>query len=276
MAMHRLMGSFDCLPVAADIHWTAVGVSTGSPVNLLINAGGILGFWKMNWNIHMGMIHTRPMALGHDAGPPRAHILIVIPDPTQATSIAASIAATALAGIKLPFTAHKVQISVGGSSLPVCCQPIPWTPSFFAAQVCGNPDLPNGVYPIIPTHLSVYAGLTCGDIIGGIVNLVVDMIVSAVMGKAGDAISDVSKIASNVFGVVTRGLGVVGLSFGPTNLGGLVQQWIDDDGVGSDAEIAIRPLPGTGVRIANPDGDPSWDDLEFTHPGSTACAPWSL
>ena len=118
--MHRLMGSFDCLPIAAEVHLPAVGISTGSPVNLMINALGLLGFWKMNWNIHMGMIHTRPMGQGHDAGPPRAHILVVSTDPAPpAASIAASILATATAGIKLPFTAHKVQISVGELELPV-------------------------------------------------------------------------------------------------------------------------------------------------------------
>ena len=274
--MHRVMGSFDCLPVAAEVHWTAVGLSFGTPTNLMINALGLFGFWKMNWNIHMGMIHTRPMALGHDAGPPRLHVLLQLPDPTFALSAAASAMATALAGIKLPFTAHKVQISVGGQNLPICCQPIPWTPGFFAAQVCGNPDLPNGVYPIIPSHLSVYAGLTCGDIVGGIVNLAMDMVWSAAMGKVGDVIGDASKLADRIVGGTLRGLGGAGLGMGPSNLGGAAQQWIDEDGVTSDAPIGFNILPGVGARIPQPDGTPSFSEVEFAHPGNQASAPWSL
>ena len=81
MTMHRLMGSFDCLPLVSEVHTTAIGASNGSPINLLINPGGVLGFWKVNWSIHMGAIHTRALAQGHDAGPWRRHVLVVSSDP---------------------------------------------------------------------------------------------------------------------------------------------------------------------------------------------------
>jgi hypothetical protein len=257
--MHRVLAVFD-FTAAVEIHAPGFGGSAG----LLISPGGALGFWKVPPQIMMGMLTPSPMGQSHDAGPLRVHVMVV-PEPTTALSIALSAATTLLSSLKPLFTSHTVQAKVDSSYLPVCAEIIPYMMSLgsYSTMVCGSPcDLPNTM-PIIPTQVSVWVGMTWGDLVGGIINGLADMAFSAVTSYAGDALkcgkgawSTLSKtqIGSRILGhgmpwaLKTGASSPIGLSTGPNNLGALAQQAIDGDGVTSDAPIALTFL-GVGGQI---------------------------
>ncbi len=251
--------------IEPDMHIPAVGGSA----SLLIAAGGALGFWKVNPRILIGLLHTSPVGQGHDAGPLRGHVLVVVPDP-GGISAGYSALATALSSCKPHFTAHKVQIKVDGSMLPICCEVIPIVGLLSTLQ-CGSPVSTPGVIPIIPSHLSVYVGMTLGDIVGGIVNVVVDMAWSAVTNGVGELLDSSSKLAAKVAGNVLpwamTGGSVFNLGTGPNNLGAVFQQAIDNDNVASDAEISFK-IFGVGAEVKQQSGHdiPTGSDIHFASP----------
>jgi len=293
MAMHRVFGHYDIIPFHnPELHIPCVGASCWSVLGWgLCNFGGKLGYWKRNPKVLMGSVQTNPMGQGHDGGPLRVHVLVCTgadPATIAVASIAASAIATGTSGVKPRFTAHKVQLKVGDAFLPVCCQSIPYTPGTLSIMMCGGPDLPN-VAPVVPTHLSVYAGLTLGDVAGGIIDCIADMYWSGVMAVIGEVL-DGGKLAAQVIGSlmgpVFNRAGAFGVNTGPSNVGTLAQRAIDDDGVSSDARPSITVLglgiaegADGGAAFATPFGpiqSSSGDDGSSVSIGESPLAePWS-
>jgi hypothetical protein len=110
--------------------------------------------------------------------------------------------------------------------------------------------------------------MTWGDILGGIVNIVADMLVTFLLGLAGKGLARGSDVAEQVIGVVIAlvpalGKGLdVNLDTSIDNPGRVLQQWVDGDGVTSDAKPGIRVFgfgaegggsaPGSGPRVVGP------------------------
>jgi hypothetical protein len=116
--------------------------------------------------------------------------------------------------------------------------------------------------------------MTLGDIIGGVVNIVVDIAVSFGLSKLGDAVGGkvASEIGKQAISVALPALAAVGKVVGINldtsidNPGQPVQQWIDGDGVGSDARPGVRVV-GFGGQGTGSKGGPT--------SGATPVAPWS-
>jgi hypothetical protein len=257
--MHRVLASLDFC-IAAEVHvsippdpMSAVGVSL-STLRWIVP-----GFSKHAEKVEMGMLAVHPLGMGHDTGILRPHILVAIP-PAWPTSIAASLKATATSACKPQFNAHKTQAGVGDApgteSLPVTAEPIPYV-GLLMGTVCGAPvNLPAPtMVPLIPTQISVWTGMTWGDIIAGIINIGVDMLVSFLLDRLTNALGNMvsSKLAKEAISVAIPIIGAVGkvlginLDVGIDNPGRPFQEAIDKDGVGSDAQPGVRVF-GFGVK----------------------------
>ncbi len=292
--MHRVLSHWDALPIGEELHTNAVGISLGlPPASLgLINSGGWLNFWKINPKIFMGFLRGCPMGYGHDAGPPRLHILWVfmIPDPPPfPQSVSASLWATGCAGVRPMFTAHKVQIKIKGDFLPVHLELLPQSILFTMASLTGYApggfmsvlfcgSFPNLISPIIPTQYSVFAGMTMGDVIGGFVDMFLTVLVDQAIGLTG-----IVPGVEGLIGAVLRVCTALGMSTGIYGAGVIVQQVVDynrsQDTVKSDAPIQII-MVGFGWEVdqdASPD-EPSkiWHDGGITMPYQNISLPWSF
>lgn len=295
---HRVLGHWDLIPIhPIEVHGTCGGISTGAPLNMaLCNVGGaLLGTYKKNDTIKIGLLGVNPMGLGHDAGPFRTHALVCVDLPK---SIPESILDTLKSSVKPQFSVHKFVIGVSGSELPVCVEAVPCLGNLSAA-FCGAPSLPN-ITPIVPTHLSLYSGMTWGDVAGGTVNLIVEFFWSyvedatwsefvggigrllsrgalrgvnmglraasnpAVIGalrRLGINIGSVvgSELVQGLPGLLNRiGTGSGTFSVGPSNLGVLVQQGADEDGVEHDAD------PGFSAVLIGVEHDQDSDSTRMT------------
>ena len=272
--MHRVLADWDVV-ISVEYHIPGLGGSLGPLLSLL---GGLS--WKTDDGVHMGFLGVKPMGQGHDGGMGRPHILVIVPvDPSGgAASVALSLLCTALSSIKPQFTSHTVQVNAGGM-LPVCAEVIPFI-GCLSTTACGAPvDLPNTA-PIVPTQISVWTGLSWGDIIGGIVNIACDMAWSAITWGIGNKIkigadfiengltkSQLLKriLGNNVVGLVLKALGITGsigdinFATGPTNIGALAQQAIDGDNVTSDAPINVG-IFGFGASWSQSSGNTGRSD----------------
>ena len=107
-------------------------------------------------------------------------------------SIVESLLDTAKSSIKPHFTAHKTLVKVGQDSLPITVELIPYGVSFASVTLCGTPDSPN-IMPLIPTQFSVWAGMTWGDILGGLLGEdtreLKPLLLSAIVDKDRDLLS---------------------------------------------------------------------------------------
>lgn len=234
--MHRVLGHHDVQHMKIEIHGTASGVSLGAPrVFDFVNPGGAAtGSGKVGETVLLP--DGSPMGLGHDAGPGRVHRLV---DPVNpAKNGPTSLMATATSGVKPCFSSHTVQINVSGAMLPVVTDPTPMGVGLFTATYCGTPDTPN-LIPLDPSHSEVFAGMSLGDIIGGMVNILADYMWSIAMGIIGELAEKI--MPGWLFSLGTRycGLLIDGFSIGPSNWGVIAQQWIDGDGIGHDASVDV-------------------------------------
>lgn len=276
--MHRVCATYDVC-ISAEVHvdtpptpLSAVGISASTLQ--------WLDLWsKKAPKVLMGSIQVSPLGIGHDTGITRPHILVTIAPPAPWTSVAASAKATLTSSCKPMFSAHKTQagcgLPAGGESLPVTAEPIPVV-GILIGTVCGGPmNTPASLpVPLIPTQYSVFTGMTLGDIIGGVVNIVVDIAVSFGLNKLGDAVGGkvASEIGKQAISVALPALAAIGKAVGINldtsidNPGTPVQQWIDGDGVGSDAQPGIRVV-GFGAQGTGSKGGPT--------SGVAPVAPWS-
>jgi hypothetical protein len=272
--LHRVLATYDVC-ISAELHLdgampplSAAGVSASTLQ------------WLDAWSkkaprVMMGSLQVNPLGMGHDTGITRPHVLISIP-PTPPMSIAASLKATATSSCKPMFNAHKTQagcgLPAGGECLPLTAEPTPFV-GILIGTVCGGPvNTPASMpVPLIPTQYSVFTGMTWGDIIAGVVNIVVDMAVSFGVGALGGALGG-GKVAQQVISVIVPVVGAVGKGVGLNldvsidNPGRIVQEAIDGDGVGSDAQPQIRVF-GFGVQGTGPKGGRTT--------GVTPVGPWS-
>jgi len=269
--LHRVLATCDVC-IAVEVHMD----STIPPLSAVGGSVSTLE-WLPPWSakaptVMMGSLQVNPLGMGHDTGITRPHILVSIP-PTPWMSVAASAKATLTSSCKPMFSVHKTQAGCGGKSLPVTADPFPFGVGLLLATVCGGPvNLPAPVpVPLIPTQLSVWTGMTIGDIIGGVINIVVDMAVSFGLGVLGGALGG-GKIAQEIISVALPVIAAIGkvtginLDVGIDNPGRIVQEAIDDDGIGSDANPAIRVF-GFGVQGSGPKGGRT--------SGPALATPWS-
>jgi hypothetical protein len=275
--MHRVLGTWDfCISV--EVH-------VDTPPTPMSALGG--SAWTLEWldawskkapKVEMGSLGVNPLGMGHDCGPGRLHVLVTIAPPAPWTSIGASALATAMASCKPQFNAHKTQAGVpadpaGTDALPVTAEPIPFV-GIVIGTVCGSPvNTPASLpLPLIPTQLSVFTGMTWGDIVAGIVNIAVDMALSFALGKLGGAIGKKfeGEILEQIIPIILPGLSVLGkilhinLDVSIDNPGRVVQEWVDGDGVTSDARTGGRVVgfggqgrgagsgPDSGARPVGP------------------------
>jgi len=202
-----------------------------------------------------------------------------------------SLLCTSTAACKPMFCAHKVQLDVGGASLPVCADPIPYCIPLFGGIVCSLPGLPTGMH--LPTEYRVFVGMTWGDIVGGIINVACESAWQAaweatpfakagrvalkLLGKGGKLAKAITEaIFGSAPGWMSTGAAAGNAGTGPTNIGQFAQQAMDGDGVGSDARPALG-VAGFGVSThssSDPAGDNETpgetDRWRFTHPWSAA------
>ena len=261
--MHRVLATYDVC-ISVEVH-----VLEPLPV---LNALGVSAS-TLQWldmysekapKVLMGSLGVNPLGMGHDTGITRPHILLTITPFNPVTSFAASCKATFTSSCKPQFCAHKTQAGCGlpngGSAKAVTAEPIPAV-GFLIGTVCGGPvNTPASLpVPLIPTQLSVYTGMTTGDIVGGIVNIGVDMLVSGLIGLAGKGLSRGNAVAELVIGMVIPWIAAIGkanninLDVGVDNPGSIVQEAMDGDGIGSGQPAAVRVF-GFGVRGSGPEG----------------------
>lgn len=263
--LHRVLATYDVC-IAAEVHLD-VPPTPLSAVGVSVSTLQWLSAWsKKAPTVLMGSIQVSPLGMGHDTGITRPHVLVSIP-PTPWMSVAASAKATLTSSCKPMFSAHKTQAGCGvpASSLPVTAEPFPFGIGILVATVCGGPvNTPAPTMPpLIPTQLSVWTGMTWGDIIGGVVNVVVDIAVSLALGMLGGALGNAAKnpIAEQAASVLFPAMGALGKALGINldttidNPGRLVQEAIDQDGVGSAANPQIRVF-GFGVQGTGTGGGP--------------------
>jgi len=92
----------------------------------------------------------------------------------------------AFGGSKVMFGASTVKINVDGAGVPCGACLIPYAP-LSRNQACNQPlNLPSD--NVIGPN-TVMVGLTLGDVVGGVVNIVIDCGISFILGKAGSAFS---------------------------------------------------------------------------------------
>lgn len=261
--LHRVLATYDVC-ISAEIHMDSA-IPPLSAVGGSVSTLQWLDAWsKKAPKVLMGSIQVSPLGMGHDTGITRPHILVSIP-PTPWMSVAASAKATLTSSCKPMFNAHKTQagcgLPAGGESLPVTAEPTPFV-GVLIGTVCGGPvNTPASLpVPLIPTQLSVYTGMTWGDIIAGVINIVVDMAVSFGIGALGGALGG-GAVAQQIISVVVPVVGAVGKAAGINldvsidNPGRIVQEAVDNDGVGSAANPQIRVF-GFGVQGTGSKGGP--------------------
>lgn len=254
--LHRVLATYDVC-ISGKIH-VDLPPTPLSAVGISVSTLQWLDAWsKKAPKVMMGSLQVNPLGMGHDTGITRPHILVTVAPPNPWMSVAASAKATFTSSCKPMFNAHKTQagcgLPAGGESLPVTAEPLPFV-GILIGTVCGGPvNTPASLpVPLIPTQLTVFTGMTWGDIIAGVINIVVDMAVSFGLGVLGNALGG-GKVAQQIISVFVPVMGAVGKGLGINldvsidNPGRIVQEMVDDDGVGSDANPQIRVF-GFGVQ----------------------------
>lgn len=272
--LHRVLATYDVC-ISAEIHMDGA-MPPLSAVGGSVSTLKWLDLWtKEAPFVNMGSLSVHPLGMGHDTGITRPHILVSIP-PTPWMSVAASLKATATSSCKPMFNAHKTQagcgLPLGKECLPVTAEPTPFV-GVLIGTVCGGPvNTPASLpVPLIPTQLSVFTGMTWGDIVAGVINIVVDMAVSFGIGALGGALGG-GKVAQQIISVIVPVVGAVGkaaeinLDVSIDNPGRIVQEAMDGDGIGSDAQPQIRVF-GFGVQGTGSKGGRTT--------GVTPVGPWS-
>jgi hypothetical protein len=158
----------------------------------------------------------------------------------------------AFGGSKVMFGASTVKLDVDGAGVPMGACLLPFVP-LSKNQACNQPlNLPTD--NVIGPN-TVMVGLTLGDVVGGVVNIVVDMGVSFALGKLGGGISDsitkpIVAAALNKFGstFVSLAVGQVGEAVVNSLVDGVVGY-----GVG-EVEGAVSGASGNAV------GGEGWSD----------------
>jgi len=258
--LHRVIATYDVC-ISLEVH-----MDTAIPALSAVGGSVSTLQWLDAWSkkapkVMMGSLSVSPLGMGHDTGITRPHILVSIP-PTPWMSIAASAKATFTSACKPMFNAHKTQagcgLPAGSERLPVTAEPTPFV-GILIGTVCGGPINTPASYPVplIPTQYSVFTGMTWGDIIAGVINIAVDMAVSFGVGALGGALGG-GKVAQQIISVIVPVVGAVGKGVGLNldvsvdNPGRIVQEAVDGDGVGSDAQPGIRVfgfgVQGTGAK----------------------------
>ena len=178
--MWRVLAAMDFV-TTPELHWgvsaPAVGVSLGFHF-----AVGVWS-WKFDRQCLLGPIPTNsPPVLGHDAGILRPHILVdptPLPPPPACSAISSALA-TACSALKPCFAASR-DLRNGGGSLPVCTEMIPYVGIFLSGNVpCGFAGPHRGI-PLIPTQLQDWSGLTIGDMVAGMANMMVEWLFQAAL-----------------------------------------------------------------------------------------------
>ena len=276
--MHRALGSCDFCQ-AGEIHldFAGAGAAGGSASTLK---------WLPQWSkdagtVEIGALSVHPLGLGHDTGPTRPHVLVTVPIPEPASSVAQSAAATALSSCKPVMGAHKTLAGCGDppQAVPLSVEAMPYGINLLSVVVCGSPVNTPQTQPMVPSHFSVWLGVTWGDVIGGFVNAQVECAMglanAALGGGLGKAHAKLGKAlggkfprlaafagtkAGKVTGKVTEfltgnsptlladvgSLTGVNLNTGLDNPGRILQEAFDADGAGSEASTSVRAL-GFGV-----------------------------
>ena len=164
----------------------------------------------------------------------------------------------AFGGSKVMFGASTVKVDVDGAGVPMGACLLPYVP-LSRNQACNQlMNLPSDNV-IAPN--TVFVGLTLGDVIGGVVNIVIDMGVSFALGALGNGISD--KITKPLVGAALRAIGPVLARSLPAALAKAVPTL-----TGEAAEGVINALVdavvgygiGEGVDQAKDAGGPDWSD----------------
>ncbi len=272
--LHRVLATYDVC-ISAEVH-----LDGAMPPLSAVGGSASTLQWLDAWSkkapkVEMGSLAVNPLGMGHDTGIGRPHVLVSLP-PTPQMSIAASLKATATSSCKPMFNAHKTQAGCGlpdgKECLPLTAEPMPFV-GILIGTVCGGPvNTPaSQPVPLIPTQLSVYTGMTWGDIVAGFINVAVDMAVSFGIGALGGALGG-GKVAQQVISVIVPVVGAIGkaadinLDVSIDNPGRVVQEAMDGDGVGSDAQPQIRVF-GFGIQgTGSPGGRTT---------GVAPVAPWS-
>lgn len=238
--MHRVLASLDVC-ISAEVHMTDKPPSLGASEGTLK--------WMPPWSksadtVEMGFLAVHPLGIGHDTGILRPHVMIAIPPPPP-LCLLASAKATALSSCKPQFSAHLSQAGCGTDCLPITAEPIPEGVGMLIGTVCGTPvNIPAAApIPLIPTQWSVWTGMTAGDIVGGMVNVGVDMALSFGLSKLGDRTKSekLKALLEKIPAVAALGkvLGI-NLDTGFDNPGTAVQRAMDKDGVDSSAQPGVR------------------------------------
>lgn len=241
--MHRVLSSKDVC-FADETHVLS------SPPSVGVSAGTL--WWnpahaKVAETVEIGAMRVKPLGMGHDAGITRTHVMVAIP---PAFSPAATFEATMKSSLKPQFSAHLSQAGCGGSCLPVTAEPIPAV-GILVGTVCGSPKCPAPLHvPLLPLQTCVWTGMTAGDIVGGIINVAVDMQFGTLLNLLGNGTkSELLKgllKALSLNSIIGKYIGI-NIDTGFSNPGSVVQREIDRDGVTSDAEPAFR-VGGWGVK----------------------------
>jgi len=153
----------------------------------------------------------------------------------------------AFGGSKVMFGASTVKVDVDGAGIPMGACLLPFVP-LSKNQACNQPlNLPTDNV-IAPN--TVFVGLTLGDVIGGVVNIIIDMGVSFALGKLGSGISD----------SVTKPIVAAALKrFGPT-LGRALAGETAEGVLNGLVDAIVGYGIGEGVDAGRGAAGPGWSD----------------
>lgn len=196
--MWRVLAAMDFV-TTPELHWgvtaPAVGVSLGFHF-----AVGVWG-WKFDRQCLLGPIPANtPPVLGHDAGILRPHILIdpsPIPPPPACSAISSALA-TVCSALKPCFSASR-DIRNGGGPLPVCTEMLPYGAGIILSGnvPCGFAGPHRGI-PLIPTQLQDWSGLTMGDIVGGMANMMAEWLFQAALESTAIGLGKINKLGGTL------------------------------------------------------------------------------
>ncbi|MFN7988499.1 MAG: hypothetical protein U0529_13570 [Thermoanaerobaculia bacterium] len=234
--MHRLLSDKDVC-IAQEVHYSDTPKSMGISISTL--------WWNASWEkkastVEMGSLSVHPLGIGHDSGIYRVHTMVAIP-PVPSDCVLASAMTTGMSSCKPQFSAHLSQAGCGDGCFPMTAEPIPYFGAgLCSTTVCGSPfNTPAPlVTPILPMQLTVWTGMTAGDIVGGIVNIACDALVSAIQTVLGDKLGTKCPVL-NLIPILGKALGI-NLDTGIENPGTAVQEGVDGDGVSSSARPGFR------------------------------------
>ena len=241
MSAHWPCANTDLVP-AFEYHLTSCAGTSLSPWRWLDE-----GAHKIAPMIMMQGFANYPLGLGHNVGRGRIHVLICMEGAVM--SAAQSLLATISSSCKPVFSSHKTQVNAGGAR-PMSTYVIPGHAGY-SGSCCGGPVSITLSHPNNVT--SILVGMTLGDIIGGVVNFVVEALVNTALALIGVAAGmEGGPAASFAVTVVLSVLGAAGFTvFGMSNIGVFAQMLIDQDGITHDAGPEITILGMSQVYNAS-------------------------